>query len=433
MNAPIIPSILAQPSSGQLNIQQLNDLKTLLRRGLNTWEDAPAWLLSLSDQVDAETTTCSMGLPASCGGALCAPAEHHPLCGLNQSPSQASEAHDVCPNCDGSGTVLERSDNSPDAHEVSVTCPHCNGSGALADAYRGAVDLLKVATAKYHQALPYMVKAKEPSGQPVLYVSPNQLQGLLNGSAQGFKDLDENFGGYLPVRSSPSGLFTHPLYSGTQQDGGDASEIARLKTVIDELERREISSVAADVTQKQQAGGEVVAWQFFDGHKWWNGDDRIKDHRKNTEEAGYPVRDLVVATHAPKADSMSLPQGWCVELKDDDEGRSWLTVHAPNGAYASVSARTKDGNGNRTIVAQVWAQFCKALSTHVEPAPVPQADSQQWTETAAAVNYYAYNGKWPDVRPSRPSQQLRAKRCSVSTVRIIGRALETPPKEGEKT
>lgn len=217
MNAPMNPSILARPSSGQLNIQQLNDLKTLLRRGLNTWEDAPAWLLSLSDQVDAETTTCSMGLPASCGGALCAPAEHHPLCGLNQSPSQASEAHDVCPNCDGSGTVLERSDNSPDAHEVSVTCPHCNGSGALADAYRGAVDLLKIATANYHQALPFMVKAKELSSKPVLYVSPKQFLGVIDGSAQGFKDLGEGFGGYLPVRSSPSGMFTKPLYTDPQQ------------------------------------------------------------------------------------------------------------------------------------------------------------------------------------------------------------------------
>lgn len=43
---------------------------------------------------------------------------------------------------------------------------------------------------------------------------------------------------------------------------------------------------------------EVVGWQFHQDGKWWNGDDRIKNHRKNTEEAGLPVRD-VYATPQP--------------------------------------------------------------------------------------------------------------------------------------
>lgn len=42
-------------------------------------------------------------------------------------------------------------------------------------------------------------------------------------------------------------------------------------------------------------GAEPVGWQFYQDGKWWNGDDRIKDHRKNTEEAGYPVRDVYTA------------------------------------------------------------------------------------------------------------------------------------------
>ena len=42
-----------------------------------------------------------------------------------------------------------------------------------------------------------------------------------------------------------------------------------------------------------------VGWQFYEDGKWWNGDDRIKDHRKNTEEAGVRVRD-VYAIHQPK-------------------------------------------------------------------------------------------------------------------------------------
>ena len=35
-----------------------------------------------------------------------------------------------------------------------------------------------------------------------------------------------------------------------------------------------------------------VGWQFYEDGKWWNGDDRNKDHRKNTEEASYPIRDV---------------------------------------------------------------------------------------------------------------------------------------------
>jgi hypothetical protein len=41
--------------------------------------------------------------------------------------------------------------------------------------------------------------------------------------------------------------------------------------------------------------GEPVAWQFFDGGAWHNGDSKIKDHRKNTEAAGYRTRDLYTA------------------------------------------------------------------------------------------------------------------------------------------
>lgn len=50
-----------------------------------------------------------------------------------------------------------------------------------------------------------------------------------------------------------------------------------------------------------QPQGEPVAWQFYHDGKWWNGDDRIRDHRKNTEEAGYKVRDLFAEQPAPVA------------------------------------------------------------------------------------------------------------------------------------
>ena len=42
----------------------------------------------------------------------------------------------------------------------------------------------------------------------------------------------------------------------------------------------------------QQGQGEPVGWQFYQQGKWWNGDDRIKEHRKNTEDAGIPSRDV---------------------------------------------------------------------------------------------------------------------------------------------
>lgn len=37
---------------------------------------------------------------------------------------------------------------------------------------------------------------------------------------------------------------------------------------------------------------EPVAWQFYQNGKWWNGDQHNGNHRKNTEAAGIPTRDL---------------------------------------------------------------------------------------------------------------------------------------------
>lgn len=36
----------------------------------------------------------------------------------------------------------------------------------------------------------------------------------------------------------------------------------------------------------------VVGWQFYQGGHWYSGNDRIHNHRKNTEEAGIPTRDV---------------------------------------------------------------------------------------------------------------------------------------------
>lgn len=53
---------------------------------------------------------------------------------------------------------------------------------------------------------------------------------------------------------------------------------------------------------------EPVAWQFFEDSKWWNGDDQIKDHRKNTESAGIPTRDLYA--HPPAVAVPDVVDNW---------------------------------------------------------------------------------------------------------------------------
>ena len=69
---------------------------------------------------------------------------------------------------------------------------------------------------------------------------------------------------------------------------------------------------------------EPVAWQFFEGGKWHNGME-INDHRKHTEAAGVPVRDLY--THPPQrtepvidksaAIRIATALGWTPPLKEN--------------------------------------------------------------------------------------------------------------------
>ena len=54
----------------------------------------------------------------------------------------------------------------------------------------------------------------------------------------------------------------------------------------------EAALAAAPQPAHSPDGGDVAGWQFYQDGKWHNGDDRIKDHRANTEAAGIPVRDV---------------------------------------------------------------------------------------------------------------------------------------------
>ena len=67
-----------------------------------------------------------------------------------------------------------------------------------------------------------------------------------------------------------------------------AAELRHQHARIEELE----AQLAATQSAAQGWKPVPVGWQFYEDGKWWNGDDRNKDHRKNTEEARYPIRDV---------------------------------------------------------------------------------------------------------------------------------------------
>lgn len=55
--------------------------------------------------------------------------------------------------------------------------------------------------------------------------------------------------------------------------------------------------------------GEPVGWQFYKGGKWWHGNDCIKGHRKNTEEAGYLTRDVYAAPQLAEQQPEAVREG----------------------------------------------------------------------------------------------------------------------------
>lgn len=68
------------------------------------------------------------------------------------------------------------------------------------------------------------------------------------------------------------------------------------------------TSPAPQPVEQQSAPNEqmvVVGWQFYQDGKWWSGDDRIKDHRKNTVAAGIPVRDVYTAPQSAEQTSIN--------------------------------------------------------------------------------------------------------------------------------
>lgn len=83
-------------------------------------------------------------------------------------------------------------------------------SWALFRRCRRTLEAVHVAYERLDAAVPALsrppVKAASPEGEPVAWVSPDQLEAHLDPKG-------EHFGGYLPVRKKKGGLFTMALYA----------------------------------------------------------------------------------------------------------------------------------------------------------------------------------------------------------------------------
>jgi hypothetical protein len=115
----------------------------------------------------------------------------------------------------------------------------------------------------------------------------------------------------------------------------------------------------------QAMRGEAVGWQFLQDGKWHFGCDNLKDHRKNTEAAGFPVRDVFSAPQPavpkwvgghPPIETMAImhipmkgypdymvigyidDEGWIMDSSGDDAGYNaddvvrWMPAPALNSA-----------------------------------------------------------------------------------------------------
>lgn len=125
--------------------------------------------------------------------------------------------------------------------------------------------------------------------------------------------------------------------------------------------------------------GGPVGWQFYDHGEWRNGEDRIKDHRKNTEEAGFLVRDVyATAQPAPSATTFRLGDHVRKTKGSQWKGRvvgTYSTTLTPEG-YA-VESDTEKGS------VQIYP--VGALELVVEDVQKPTADAAGLVEALEAI------------------------------------------------
>lgn len=110
----------------------------------------------------------------------------------------------------------------------------------------------------------------------------------------------------------------------------------------DQVRAQHLLRTAIKYIRPAQTEQQPVSWQFYQDGKWWNGDDRIKDHRKNTEAAGIPVRDLYAAPIAQTAPQGKFRMGDLVKKSTGSEweGRvvGWYSTEQTKEGYAVESS-----------------------------------------------------------------------------------------------
>jgi hypothetical protein len=113
----------------------------------------------------------------------------------------------------------------------------------------------------------------------------------------------------------------------------------------------------------QHAGqGEAVGWQFLQDGKWHFGCDNVKDHRKNTEAAGFPVRDVFSAPQPAVPDGwIKVMRGW---LSMRQEPIAWMFQHEDTGRTTFVEL------GEAEVFAELNPRLQKVCPLYKHPQPV---------------------------------------------------------------
>lgn len=147
-------------------------------------------------------------------------------------------------------------------------------------------------------------------------------------------------------------------------------------------------------------GLEVVAWQFFSDGKWYIGSE-LNNHRQNTEEAGFLVRDLspteeALAGYAARDARIATQEAQIKLLQSDanswqsgyDEGRRMggkhcmVTIDQLRAELAATIAHWRDG-------VAAWGKDQEELTAIKAQEPVVDRDLQKFNTPCAGRAYVA--------------------------------------------
>lgn len=124
------------------------------------------------------------------------------------------------------------------------------------------------------------------------------------------------------------------------------------------------------------AQGAPVGWQFYQDGKWWSGDAHIKDHRKNTEDAGYPVRDVFAhADHGEVERLRTSVDHYCKLSNEVIEERDALRAQLAE-AHALLSEALCHAQRLEPMSVSCFNRIDAVLSASAEPS-APTAQQSQ--------------------------------------------------------